>query len=361
MRSTQISDHIELFLGPDTQGGPDDLEAPIVGFINAAKARQKLKIAVQEIDRPAIAHAIIKARIRGVTIDLVVEQSYLLGKVKPKDLAAALTPGGAHEINRELFSAILRSTTDIKLDFNNDIFHQKFMIRGNSVLTGSTNFTTTGVTKNLNHVVIFHDAEVANAFKTEFREIAKGNFGKASVGRDDKPKEARVDGIRVKPLFAPDHGPEMEIMKQILKAQSRIDFAVFTFAKSSGIDDALIAADARGIELHGVLDKRMANQKWAAKHTLNAAGITLHLAGGQGSLGKLHHKLMVIDDHTTIFGSFNYTGPANSSNDENIVVVGDSEETDAAAIALQRKIALACRAEITRIKDDFGTVSAPTG
>lgn len=105
----------------------------------------------------------------------------------------------------------------------------------------------------------------------------------------------------------------------------------------------------------------MANQKWAAKHTLNAAGITLHLAGGQGSLGKLHHKLMVIDDHTTIFGSFNYTGPANSSNDENIVVVGDSEETDAAAIALQRKIALACRAEITRIKDDFGTVSAPTG
>ena len=70
---------------------------------------------------------------------------------------------------------------------------------------------------------------------------------------------------------------------------------------------------------------------------------------------------MVIDDHTTIFGSFNYTGPANSSNDENIVVVGDSEETDAAAIALQRKIALACRAEITRIKDDFGTVSAPTG
>ncbi len=118
---------------------------------------------MQEIDRPAIARAIIKARIRGVTFDLVVEQSYLLGKVKPKDLAAALTPGGTHEVNRELFSAILRSTTDIKLDFNNDIFHQKLMIRGNSVLTGSTNFTTTGVTKNLNHVVIFHDAEVARA------------------------------------------------------------------------------------------------------------------------------------------------------------------------------------------------------
>jgi phosphatidylserine/phosphatidylglycerophosphate/cardiolipin synthase-like enzyme len=31
---------------------------------------------------------------------------------------------------------------------------------------------------------------------------------------------------------------------------------------------------------------------------------------------------MVIDDATLVAGSFNYTGPANDYNDENIVVVG---------------------------------------
>jgi phosphatidylserine/phosphatidylglycerophosphate/cardiolipin synthase-like enzyme len=312
-------------------------------------------IAVQEIDNPDIAHAIIDARLRGVNIDLVVEQSYLLADKKPKDRESALASGGKHEINRTLFNAILRSTADIKVDFNPNIFHQKFMILGNRVLTGSTNFTTTGVTKNLNHVVVINDAEVANAYKGEFKEIREGRFGKFSVAHGPKPKEATVSGMRVKPLFAPDHGPEMEIMKQILKAESRIDFASFTFAKSSGIDDALIAAHRNGIAVRGVLDRRQANQKWAAKKPLTDAGIDIKVAGGSGKLGKVHHKLMTIDDQVTIFGSFNYTKPANKSNDENIVIVGDNQESKAAVRTKQSKIAKAARKEIDRIIDEFGS------
>ena len=350
-----IQGDITVHLGPQEQGGDDSLLAPILDFIGRAKSRQNLMIAVQEIDNPQIADAIIAARLRGVTIDLVIEQSYLLASKKPKDIAAARTPGGKHEINRELFNAILRSTADVKVDFNPKIFHQKFMILGNSVLTGSTNFTTTGVSKNLNHVVVVNDAEVANAYKREFREIREGRFGKFSLGHDETPKEARVSGMRVKPLFAPDHAPEMEIMKQILKAKNRIDFAAFTFAQSSGIDDALIAAHRNGIAVSGVLDRRQANQKWAAKKTLTAAGIDIKVAGGTGSLGKVHHKLMVIDDQLTIFGSFNYTKPANKSNDENILIVGDLEEPTGAAKTAQSKIAMACRLEIDRIATDFAS------
>lgn len=229
------------------------------------------------------------------------------------------------------------------------------MILGNSVLTGSTNFTTTGITKNLNHIVVINDATVANTFKKEFREIQQGRFGKLSVDQDEKPKEASVSGIRVKPLFAPDHAPEMEIMKQILKAKERIDFAVFTFSQSSGIDDALIAARDRGVPVTGVLDRRQANQVWAATHLLKEAGIQLKVAGNTGGLGKLHHKLMTIDDSVTIFGSFNYTGPANRLNDENIIVVGDIDETSQPAINAQSRIATAVRSEIERIAANFGS------
>ena len=42
---------------------------------------------------------------------------------------------------------------------------------------------------------------------------------------------------------------------------------------------------------------------------------------------KIHHKLMVIDERLIIAGSFNYTEPATPLNDENIVVLGDLEET----------------------------------
>lgn len=345
---------VELHLGPQEQDGPDSLLDPILAFIGRAQSRQNLMIAVQEIDNPAIAEAIIQARLRGVVIDLVVEQSYLLAATKPKTLSDAFQPGGKHEINRELFNAILRSTADVKVDFNPNIFHQKFMVLGNRVLTGSTNFTTTGVTKNLNHIVVINDAEVANEYKKEFKEIREGRFGKFSVGHGSAPKEAEVSGMRVKPLFAPDHGPEMEIMKQILKARSRIDFAAFTFAKSSGIDDALIAAHRNGIAINGVLDRRQANQKWAAKKPLQEAGIRISVAGGRGKLGKVHHKLMTIDDRISIFGSFNYTKPANKSNDENIIIVGDLEEKNASAKAKQAKIAIAAREEIDRIIADFG-------
>jgi len=347
-----IEGDITVYLGPTEQGGPDSLVDPIIAFIDRAKKRQKLMIAVQEIDHQPIAEAIIRARIRGVTVDLVIEQSYLLSDKIPVD---PLIPGGKHEINRTLYNAMLRSTIDVKSDFNSGIFHQKFMILGNSVLTGSTNFTTTGVTKNLNHVVVINDAEVANAYKKEFREIQQGNFGKFSIGHDEKPKEASVSGMRVKPLFAPDHSPEMEIMKQILKAKTRIDIAVFTFAQSSGIDDALIAVSKGGVKVNAVLDRRMANQEWAASHGLEAAGIGVKVAGNTGSLGKLHHKLMTIDDSLSIFGSFNYTKPANKSNDENIVIIGDLQEVDAVAKAAQKRIATAARKEIERIAEDFGS------
>ena len=63
---------------------------------------------------------------------------------------------------------------------------------------------------------------------------------------------------------------------------------------------------------------------------------------------------MVIDDQLSIFGSFNYTKPANRSNDENIVIVGDLGETAAAKKQKQGRIALAAREEIDRIISSFG-------
>ena len=48
---------------------------------------------------------------------------------------------------------------------------------------------------------------------------------------------------------------------------------------------------------------------------------------------------MVLDERIVIAGSFNYTAPATTLNDENIIVLGDLEETDPVAEAAQRQLA----------------------
>jgi len=341
--------NIELYMGPSQIGAPDDLETPIVNFINNAK--KKIDIAVQELDADPIARAIVNARMRGVSVRLVTEMDYLRATKPAPD---PFIPSGQYEHNRQIQNALLRSAIPVYSDFNPNIFHQKFMIRdGSSVLTGSTNFTTTGTSVNLNHVIIIHDRKVANTYAKEFREIRNGRFGRQSEGLGDAPREVEVSKIPIKILFAPDHNPEMEIMKQMAKARKRIDFAIFTFAKSSGIDDVMVRLFGLGLPIRGVFDGLMRSQEWAAEKLVSAAGIpTFIVQKGKGGVRKLHHKLMVLDEEVVIAGSFNYTKPANLTNDENILVIGDLDTTSTITRNAQRKLAKYALDEIDRIIAD---------
>ena len=349
--------NIEIFMGPKAIGGPDDLEKVIVDFINGTE--KKLDIAVQELESKAITKAIIEARQRKVTVSVVLEADYL-SVTRARKYPFKFDPKAENEKNRQLHDAILRANVKVRTDFNSGIFHQKFIIRDRKdLLTGSTNFTPTGVGKNLNHVVIVKDPDVAKIYSREFREISQGHFGKLNEGHDPVPPIVNVSDIPVKILFAPDHSPEMEIMKQIAKAKEQVDFAIFTFSKSSGIDDQMILAREAGLTVRGVMDSRAANQKWAATRPLKEQGVDLHLIKKGSKASKLHHKLMVIDKQLIIAGSFNYTGPANALNDENIIIFGDLESVSAKTIAAQRTLGEFALKEIERIiKDEaepFGT------
>ncbi len=341
---------VKLYMGPQTVGGPDNLEQVITKFIG--QAQKSLDIAVQELDFKKIAEAIVNKRPK-VRVRLVLEADYLKAsryRTKPWSV------GGKQEPNREIQNALLRSTAWVRSDFNPAIFHQKFIIRDRSaVLTGSTNFTSTGTTNNLNHIITIEDETIAKIYSKEFREIRQGHFGKLNEGHDPKPPKAEVSQIPIRILFAPDHSPEMDIMKQMLKAKKRIDFAVFTFSESSGIDDTMQVLARNKIKIKGVLDWMQSNQKWAASHNLvGKRNIELHRARPKGKMRKLHHKLMVIDERVIIAGSFNYTGPANRTNDENIIMLGNLEPASQSSAKAQRSLAKYALKEIKRIIDEYG-------
>ncbi len=345
---------IEAYAGPKDLKAPDDLEAEVVRFI--AGAEDSLDIAVQELDNETIAKAILAARWRGVRVSIVLEQSYLReedldvgeppapqGDESPEEALARWqwSPGnGEHAVNRGIATALLQSDVDLKLDYNKEIFHQKFIVRDyrrgakptSALLTGSANFTDTDCHQNLNHLFVFHDAGICREYSNQFAEIQRGEFGPRGLGGE--PPVFDLGGVPVTVLFAPDNFPEQEVIKQILKAEKEIEFAIFTFAGSSAIDDALLMAARAGCEVTGALDRGQAAQKWSAPHGepggappwLDQPNIDLYTPKVDSGVRKLHHKLMAIDHRTVLAGSFNYTRPANLFNDENLFVVGTRYE-----------------------------------
>ena len=284
---------IEAYLGPTELGSPDDLESVLVDFIRGA--RTSLDVAVQEVDNPRIAQALVDARWRGVDVVVFMEQDYLRSNLvgrppalpRPRD---GETPEEAlYRVqwvedttdlaeNRRILSAMLRSDIEVHGDLNPKIFHQKFILRDyrgkasrtSALLTGSANFTVTDTHRNLNHLMVFHSAYVCKQYAAEFAQLRNGSFGRREHG--DVPKVYDLAGVPVKVLFAPDHTPELEIIKQMLKGSKEIYFAIFTFALSSGIDDAMVAMAKGGVQV-----ARLAGLPLG--HDVDQGVVVLHGAG----------------------------------------------------------------------------------
>jgi phosphatidylserine/phosphatidylglycerophosphate/cardiolipin synthase-like enzyme len=360
---------IEAYVGPRELGAADDLEQVIVDFI--AGAESSLDIAAQELDSEPIAQAIVDARWRGVSVTLVLEQDYLRSAELPR---VRLRPGETEAdarrraqwvdedsglaINRRILGTLLRSGVQVWGDLNPEIFHQKFIVRDyrdrklrrTALLSGSANFTSTDTHTNLNHVVVFHDWRVCSAYRAEVVQLRSGRFGRGEHGK--VPATYGLAGVPVKVLFAPDHTPELELIKQMLKAERRIDFAIFTFAGSSGIDDAMVAMVAAGRSVRGALDPVQGRQWWAATPWLHEQRVEVFFPRRRPGFRKLHHKLMVIDEAAVVAGSMNYTAPANEYNDENIFVIGSPHDRVGRLVVDHDRcaeIARFFRAEIDRI------------
>ena len=370
------SGRIEAYVGPPELGAADDLEAVISDFI--AGARSTLSVAVQELDSPVIAQALLDASWRGVRVELFLEQDYLRSSL-PGNPPTPPTPRpgetqeeALHRVqwledttdlaeNRRILAALLRSDVQVRGDYNPKIFHQKFVLRDydgrasstSALLSGSANFTVTDTHRNLNNVFVLRNAYVCRQYATEVEQLRRGSFGRGLHG--DVPAVYDLAGVPVKVLFAPDHTPELEIVKQMLKGTEEVVFAIFTFAGSSAIDDAMLALARGGMKVRGVLDRTQAAHDWAAPPWLVHDNIELFVPRRTGvfaDLRKLHHKVMVIDEQVVVAGSFNYTAPANEYNDENIFVLGSVHtEVEGIEVAPQpcREVARHLKAEIERI------------
>ena len=191
----------------------DNLERQLIKAIETAK--KELLIAVQELTLPGISRALIRARNRGVTVQLVLENNYSSpwSRQHPSDLThhgrrrrrqlqqlADTNRDGRLTAEERLAGdaiALLVQGGVPMIDDTEDgsrgsgLMHHKFVVVDRAlVVTGSANFTSSGMhgdagaprsRGNVNHLLSIRSPELAELFRQEFNRM----WGDGPRGRQD--------------------------------------------------------------------------------------------------------------------------------------------------------------------------------
>lgn len=117
------------------------------------------------------------------------------------------------------------------------------------------------------------------------------------------------------PFFSPKGGAQDQVVLRIKAAQKSVFLAGY-YLTSLRIMDALVEAKMRGVDVKVILDSSMDRVKCCGRALAERVPVCY-----DKSHAIFHNKYIVIDELTTITGSYNWTGAAETGNAENLLVV----------------------------------------
>lgn len=359
----------------------DNLEALLVRGIESAE--QEILVAVQELSLPAVAEALVRQHRRGVSVKVVLENTYstpwseqhdadLEGHARQRrqllmELADRNRDGvlSLEEQQGSDAVALLRTAGIPWLDDTADgsrgsgLMHSKYVVLDRRVvITGSTNFTASCIhgdaadrrtRGNVNHLLQLDSPQLAELFADDFSRMWGDGPGGQPDSRFGLAKQSgpatrvMVGQTAVDVLFAPhrprdpNHGLNL-ISNTLASAQQRVDMALFVFS-AQNLTGVIAGLQAKGVHLRLLADPGFASRSFS--EVLDLLGIALadrhcKLEAGNQPLkqaaegvgipqlargDKLHHKVGVIDGKTVITGSFNWSPSAAHQNDEVLLLI----------------------------------------
>ncbi len=382
-RETGKKTYTDLYRKVERAG--DDLEAVIIEEIAAAEST--IELAVQELNLPLIAQALVKSHRSGVKVRVILDNNYSrpLSELNRQEIEqlnqrdrlkydeytklvdrndddrlsiSEISRGDALVILRNAGIPVIDDTADGSK--GSGLMHHKFIvIDGKTIVTGSCNFTLSGIhgdfnnletRGNVNHLLRINNSELANLFTQEFNYMWGDNkagginskFGLAKPSRS--PKSIIWNNTKVTVQFSPTSSTKNWYLssnglidKAINNANNSVDLALFVFSdqliantlqqkqsqkvKISGVFDAGFAfryysevLDLLGVSLYYQCKPEANNNPWTKP--LDTVGVANTARGD-----KLHHKFGLIDRQTIITGSHNWSQAANNINDETLLVI----------------------------------------
>ncbi len=132
-------------------------------------------------------------------------------------------------------------------------------------------------------------------------------------------------------FFSPDGGATRELVRLINSAQKSVEVQAYSFT-SKPVIQALIHARQRGVRVTIILDRSNVERKNYRTHNyrrLISPGLdAVYTAGIPTYIDDryliAHNKVMLIDSHIIITGSFNFSYAAAHFNAENMLVIRNS-------------------------------------
>jgi phosphatidylserine/phosphatidylglycerophosphate/cardiolipin synthase-like enzyme len=320
-----------------TDGGqrPAEVARGIAAFI--AEASQSLDIAMYDIRSETDAGALVLASLlaasqRGVEIRLLYDVSH------PGPIPVHPPP----ETRPEAIEALPVPTRGVS--GVPDLMHHKFVVRdGESVWTGSTNWTDDSWSRQENVVVTVRSQEIAYAYTLAFRQLWEKGTVQGSGDVDPRPE--RVEGATVRAWFCPTHGEALShrVAKHLGKARSRIRIASPVLTSGPILATLVEVVNEGRCNVAGVIDDTQVDEvfvQWQS-NGVSAWKIPLlrRILEGAPFSGKsstpwsprsahdfMHAKVVVADD-TAFLGSFNFSR-SGERNAENVLEIHDRVMAD---------------------------------
>jgi phosphatidylserine/phosphatidylglycerophosphate/cardiolipin synthase-like enzyme len=221
-----------------------------------------------------------------------------------------------------------------------DLMHHKYIVRdATSLWTGSTNWTADSWTREENVVVTLDSPALAALYRTDFDQL----WTTRDVGQSGRIQTAPVDGIRA--WFCPGRGNRLahRIAKAIGSATRRIRIASPVISSAPILGTlAQVASDGK-VDLAGVVDATQihevlaqwhadGNAEWKApllRTTLSRAPFSGKLSTpyAPGSVHDYMHAKVTVADNRVFVGSFNlsHSGELNA---ENVLELEDAQLAD---------------------------------
>ena len=204
------------------------------------------------------------------------------------------------------------------------LMHNKFVIVDNKYLwTGSTNITDNCMTFNANNSVVIYSPEIVQIYEKEFSQMYNDN--KFHVLKNIIPNKSNIQinsKTSISVLFSPvDKAISKGVLPQIKKSNKSIYISMF-YLTNYWITDALIDAHNRGVDVKIIADATLMKEPKAQILRLRNAGIPVKIENWKG---KMHQKSAVFDCEYTIVASTNWTGASEYANDENMLIIKNSD------------------------------------
>lgn len=226
------------------------------------------------------------------------------------------------------------------------IMHNKFMVIDVNapdstdawIQTGSFNFSDAQANGDVNNIIFIQSKQVATAYYDEFNKM----WGSTNAAPDavnarfstNKTASSKtrflVDDTWVEVYFSPKDGNGSKVQDIINQGNDELFFGVYTFTDNT-IATLLKNKYNAGIRVRGIMDE-FSTSYTAYSTLLPVLGNDLQVHTGSDLY---HDKVLIADagntasDPTVITGSFNWTGQAQTSNDENTLIIHNSQVANA--------------------------------